>query len=101
MINAIVGLMLLSVLVLSATRDNAANVFINCPPPTTFNVSSTFTRIWWTKPSVVPYNVVLVWKTAGFLPGAYFPEGRHSVMYKARQIDGSLSTCQLVFTVHV
>ncbi len=55
-------------------------------------------RITWKEP-IFQDNVQIQHVMASFLPGHYFSEGRHHVLYQATDMDGNIRRCGFTITV--
>ena len=73
---------------------------ISCPHSFVDNLKrgQMLKKISWTEP-VFKDNVAIQHVMASFLPGHYFPQGRHHVLYQAVDVDGNRARCGFTITV--
>ena len=81
-------------------KDTEPPRVISCPHSKveTLSRGQMLKKISWTEP-VFRDNVAIQHVMASFLPGHYFPEGRHHVLYQAADGDGNRARCGFTLTV--
>jgi len=81
-------------------KDTEPPRVISCPHSTTEVLArgQMLKRVTWTEP-VFRDNVGIQHVMASFLPGHYFPEGRHHVLYQAADADGNRARCGFTLTI--
>ena len=81
-------------------KDTEPPRVISCPHSRVENLGrgQMLKRITWTEP-VFRDNVAIQQVMASFLPGHYFTEGRHHVLYQAADGDGNRARCGFTITV--
>ncbi|KAJ8023180.1 P-selectin [Holothuria leucospilota] len=80
--------------------ESHGSLFSRCPPPRAINATALLTRVWWSTPAI-NHHLVRSLRRIGPPPGSLFREGEHSVIYEARGFDGTMSRCEIVFTINV
>ena len=81
-------------------KDTEPPRVISCPHSRveTLSRGQMLKKISWTEP-VFRDNVAIQHVMASFLPGHYFPSGRHHVLYQAADGDGNRARCGFTLTV--